>query len=828
MVAALFSMQISVAQCELDWLAGSGVPGADGDVFTSVAWDPDGPGPMAERVVVAGSFATVGAAAALGIASWNSATGEWSPLGVNPALNGQVLALAVLPDGRLLVGGTFSSAGGVSANRLATWDGNTWAEFAGGANGSVHAAVVMPDGDVVIGGGFSSVGGVTAGGLARWDGSTWTQVGQGASAFAMTLAAGSDGDLYVGGLGLSIVGASVNAIARWDGVSWSDMAGGLAIQSFGLFGVRAMQVMSNGDLIVGGRFDLAGGVAARNIARWDGASWHPYGAGFNGGVLSLAVLSGGDLIAGGEFGLSGSQSVRGMARWTGSAWAPLGVGFPISSFPFSVDVNTLTALQNGDLIAGGDFDANGGQPGQRVSRWNGSQWFAMGGGVGGPLNCAVYAGDGDLVVGGDFGSIAGVAVGNVARRDGVTWSSLGGGVNGEVEAIVEMPNGDLVAGGAFTRAGGVAIARIARWNGASWAPLAGGSSQRVSHLAVLPDGDLVATGQFVDDLGQAVSRIARWNGASWSELAGGLDGQVQTLHVAADGKLYAGGNFNMAGGMPAPNAAVFDGVGWSALAGGVLGIRDIITLADGLVLAANSQGIFQWDGAAWSALATTTSFGVQSMLALPNGDVIAAGNFTNIGGIAANRIARFDGGSWTAFGDGVDLTVATLAMRADGRVAVAGSFSLVDGMSSASLGELRTPCPAASQPAGEGCASSGGGNTLRAETLAWTGGALEVSGTGLPSTSLVAIVTGFGPASVPLSAVIAQGVPGCVMHLQPAFCDWMVTMHGAIQSQTPIPSAPDLVGRSFLHQLVLVEVDSGPIVAVTTSNALALTIGALE
>src|ERR1043165_4486067 len=60
-----------------------------------------------------------------------------------------------------------------------------------------------------------------------------------------------------------------------------------------------------GELIVAGVFSTIGGVAANNIARWDGHVWRPLGEGLDRGVFALAEFTG-DLVAGGEFNRAGS------------------------------------------------------------------------------------------------------------------------------------------------------------------------------------------------------------------------------------------------------------------------------------------------------------------------------------------------------------------------------------------------------------------------------------------------------------------------------------------------------------------------------------------
>jgi len=117
---------------------------------------------------------------------------------------------------------------------------------------------------------------------------------------------------------------------------------------------------------------------------------------------------------------------------------------------------------------------------------------------------------GDLVAGGGFTTAGGVAANRIARWNGSAWSALGSGMNGEVTALAVMPNGDLVAGGWFTTAGGVPANRVARWNGSAWSALGSGMNDWVYALAVMPSGDLLAGGNFTTAGGVAASRIARF------------------------------------------------------------------------------------------------------------------------------------------------------------------------------------------------------------------------------------------------------------------------------------------------------------------------------
>src|SRR6185503_12018390 len=96
-----------------------------------------------------------------------------------------------------------------------------------------------------------------------------------------------------------------------------------------------------------------------------------------------------------------------------------------------------------------------------------------------------------LYAGGIFTAAGGVLANRIARWDGASWSALGSGMNAEVRALTMYDDGAgpaLYAGGLFTTAGGVAANYIARWNGSSWSAVGSGANNRVSALAVHDDG----------------------------------------------------------------------------------------------------------------------------------------------------------------------------------------------------------------------------------------------------------------------------------------------------------------------------------------------------
>ncbi|MCX6833791.1 MAG: hypothetical protein NTW07_01430, partial [candidate division Zixibacteria bacterium] len=186
----------------------------------------------------------------------------------------------------------------------------------------------------------------------------------------------------------------------------------------GVGGAVIEAIVYDGQLVVGGYFQAAGGVVANGIAAWDGASWSPLGTGMSGGtsyntphVNALTVYEG-KLIAGGYFTVAGGVAARHIASWDGSSWSPLGSGMG-GEYP---NVITLTVF-DGKLIVGGEFTTAGGVAASRIATWDGSSWSPLGSGMGDGPYPRVYAltvYDGKLIAGGEFTTAGGMVANHIA------------------------------------------------------------------------------------------------------------------------------------------------------------------------------------------------------------------------------------------------------------------------------------------------------------------------------------------------------------------------------------------------------------------------------
>ena len=446
------------------------------------------------------------------------------------------------------------------------------------------------------------------------------------------------------------------------------------------------------NLYVGGLFTTVGGVSANYIAKYDGSNWSALGSGMNGSVCAFAV-SGSYLYAGGYFTTAvGVSYTNYIAKWstTSSSWSSLGEGKDMNSYVLALAVS----VSGSDLYAGGSFTSAGGVAVNRIAKYDGSNWSALGSGMTGGYVYALAVINADLYAGGSFTSAGGVTDTKYIAKWNGSWSPLGSGMSSYVFALAVINNTDLYAGGMFTSAGGVSANYIAKWNG-SWSPLGTGMNSEVNALAVMTiEGtDYLYAGGIFSTAGGVLDTkyIAKWDGSNWSALGTGMNNSVKALAVMTIGGtdyLCAGGSFTTAGGVGAIRIAKWNS-SWSALCPGngmngsvrafaVIG-ADLYAGGDfTLAGQVSANYIAKWNGTTWSALGTGMNNSVWA-LAVSGEDLYAGGWFTTAGGVTVNRIAKWNSltSSWSALGTGMDgyvyaLTVSGSDLYAGGLFTIAG------------------------------------------------------------------------------------------------------------------------------------------------------------
>ena len=313
-----------------------------------------------------------------------------------------IRVLKVHPNGDVYAGGDFLNIGGVACRHVARWDGTAW-NILGGAgndidNGTVYAIAFAPDGDVYIGGTFTTVGAVTMNRLTRYqpDTNTFHKVkntaSPGVSADVFALATDKTGVCYIGGTFLSTVaGDNAYHIVKYNGPgldTWTVIG-----THSGLDGnVNALEVDLDGSTIfVGGDFvqeQTHLDNALPRICKYTAAGGFTAIAesGLNGPCKALKLGLDGKLYLGGTFSTAGFWTAARVAVWNRTDLYPLGgngAGVAGGTGVFALDVD-----KKGNVYLGGDFtSATGDTLCSQVCSWNGTTFAHLDIAVG----YAVYA-----------------------------------------------------------------------------------------------------------------------------------------------------------------------------------------------------------------------------------------------------------------------------------------------------------------------------------------------------------------------------------------------------------------------------------------------------
>jgi len=363
-------------------------------------------------------------------------------LGLAHGPNGPVRALAVQRDGQAIIGGYFTKVGGVERHYLArlkangTLDAGFDARLGAEQNYFVYALKLQPDGRILVGGRFSSIDGKTKAGLARLnpdgtlDSNFVTRVTSGGpfpNVYALALQ--PDGKILVGGNFGLVNGESRNGIARLNADGTLDTAFTPGAGTGYYRDVYSVAVQTDGKILVGGNFRKFDNHDRQDLARLqpDGRLDLEFNAGTSGRsvVNFVGVLPDGKILVAGDFTSIARKMRPQIARLhpNGALDESFSPGHGTANKAGSGEIHSVAIQPDGKLVIGGRFSSVQGKGRDDIARLNvdGSvdREFRPMSGTGPAENYVVYAvaleSDQRLLIGGRFSAVNAVPRSNIAR-----------------------------------------------------------------------------------------------------------------------------------------------------------------------------------------------------------------------------------------------------------------------------------------------------------------------------------------------------------------------------------------------------------------------------
>ena len=670
-------------------------PNVDGNVYV-LATQADG------KLLVAGQFTSL--RPGVGASAIRNNLARLNPDGsvdatFDPNANGPIRALVLQSDGRIVIGGDFTAlqpngaATTTTRNRVARLNANGTLDLtfnpniSGGTLPQVNALALQPNGKLVVGGRFTTVQpGTTAASrnhVARFnpDGSLDAAYNPNPNSIVLALVsqleasnftgtprtAVGDGKIVIAGGFTSLQPSGTGVVTTRNRIARLN-ANGTVDSEFdpnANNAVAALAVQRDGKIILGGSFSTLQppgneNSATRNrLARLNanGTLDSEFYPNFGGNVVAIALAPDGDVMVGGQFT---------------SVW---GRGTITTQRPYVARLNP-----DGSLDTGFTASANS------------------------TVAAFAFQPDGKVILGGYFTAIQsrGLATGALRNRlarvgaDGTLDTTFQVDAEGRPLVSLVQPDGKVVIGGSFTTVGGLTRSYLARLNpdgsvDASYAPAA--PNGRVLSIARQADGKLIIAGTFTLIGTTGRSYLARLNtdGSLDTTYNTNPNGQVGALVLQADGKVLIGGNFTSLNHIVTtitPGAAV--GTTTATTADGSATTTTTVSTSGGVTTTDKSTNYFRGYLARLNTDGTVDTFNpgasstVSSIVLQSDGKILLAGAFTaftpSSGSSSTSQsfIARLkaDGTLDTAFTPLVNARATALALQSDGKIIVGGQFTL--------------------------------------------------------------------------------------------------------------------------------------------------------
>ena len=588
----------------------------------------------------------------------------------DPLVNNIVYASAIQSDGKVLIGGAFTGVTGIGRNYVARLNSDGTLDAAFNANitlvaaNAVRTIVVQSDGKILIGGIFTTVWWVARNRIARLnsDGTLDLTFNANSNNIVYTIGVQSDGKVVLWGTFTTMGWVARNRLARVSSTGALDGAFNPNINNT----VWDLKIDGGGNIVFWGQFTTVGVTARNRLARVS-STWGLDG-GFNPNVnntiQAISIEPTGNIIFWGAFTTVGVTARNRIARVSSTG------GLDGSFNPNAGNtVYTFTQRNDWSFAVGGAFLTIFGVGNTYLSYINpvnnilDSRFNLV-------INSTVwtlspYTADNKVIIGWQFTTVGGVAMSGVARIN-TGWALDTTFVNPLVNNIVYtsaiQSDGKVLIGGAFTGVTGIGRNYVARLNSdgtldaAFNANITLVAANAVRTIVVQSDGKILIGGIFTTVWWVARNRIARLNSDGTLDLTFNANSNniVYTIGVQSDGKVVLWGTFTTMGWVARNRLARVSSTG--ALDGAfnpninntvwdlkIDGGGNIVFWGQFTTVGVTARNRLARVSSTWGldgGFNPNVNNTIQAISIEPTGNIIFWGAFTTVGVTARNRIAR--------------------------------------------------------------------------------------------------------------------------------------------------------------------------------------------
>lgn len=543
-----------------------------------------------------------------------------------------VNSIYVQPDGKILVGGNFQFYNEIyyyNIIRLNT-DGNIDTSFGiegDGFNGTVYDIDLLNNGGIIVVGQFTVYQGYTANGVIKLfqngtiDVDFLSNIGTGFNNPVYTIAIDSNTQkIYCGGGFTEFNGNPVNHIVQIDNSGFYVPAFSVSIDDT----VNKISLTTDGKVLIGGRFGVVNSVSCNHIARlYDSGlvdSTFEIGTGFDGNVYGFDIDLYGNIIVVGLFSKFDGNDVSFIAKLYGGYYYTLGT-------PGTIDTGFDTQVGLGGAV------------------------FALG-----------LQSNKKLLVGGTFSLFNNDSIPNNLIRLNTngsldnTFNFGGNGFDDKVSTITIQTDGKILVGGTFTEYDVEISKKIIRLNSDGsiddtfqHGNIVDGSS--VLSIKIQTDEKILIGGDFTGYDSSITNYFCRLNTDGTLDTSfdysNCFNDKVNDIFIQSDGKILVGGPFNSYSGIPANN---------------IIRLNPDLTIDESFTYGEYLNG-------------SVNTIDIQS-----NGKILIGGEFTDYSGTSLGYIARLnsDGTLDTTFNsdnNGFDNQINKIVIQNNDKIVVGGNFT---------------------------------------------------------------------------------------------------------------------------------------------------------